>query len=53
MLLQMLYKATFFSSNGESQIGPVLDMPDNTAAGTLYNPPDTESCCGMSFDGSD
>ena len=39
--------------NGEPQLGSVLDMPDNSAAGDVWNPPDTESTMGISFDGSD
>lgn len=36
---------------GEPQIGNYLDMPDNTASGDLWNPPDTESTMGISYDG--
>ena len=36
--------------NGEPQLGPALDMPDNSAAGDLWNPPDTESTMGISYD---
>ena len=28
----------------------VADMPDNSASGDLWNPPDTESTMGISFD---
>ena len=38
--------------NGTAQVGPYLDMPDNSASGDLWNPPDTESTMGISFDGS-
>ena len=34
---------------GEPQIGNYLDMPDNTASGDLWNPPDTESTMGISY----
>lgn len=34
-------------------MGPAIDMPDNTASGDMWNPPDTESTMGISFDGCD
>eukprot|EP00295_Goniomonas_pacifica_P036266 CAMPEP_0175969526 /NCGR_PEP_ID=MMETSP0108-20121206/40528_1 /TAXON_ID=195067 ORGANISM="Goniomonas pacifica, Strain CCMP1869" /NCGR_SAMPLE_ID=MMETSP0108 /ASSEMBLY_ACC=CAM_ASM_000204 /LENGTH=59 /DNA_ID=CAMNT_0017298353 /DNA_START=14 /DNA_END=193 /DNA_ORIENTATION=+ len=49
---QSLLRPSFITTNGLSQMGPYQDMPENTAAGTLYNPPDTETCCGISYDGS-
>mmetsp|Transcript_26175 Transcript_26175/g.53196 ORF Transcript_26175/g.53196 Transcript_26175/m.53196 type:complete len:83 (-) Transcript_26175:144-392(-) len=44
---------SFFKGGGEPQMGPTIDMPDNTASGDMWNPPDTESTMGISFDGSD
>eukprot|EP00293_Proteomonas_sulcata_P005107 CAMPEP_0184330796 /NCGR_PEP_ID=MMETSP1049-20130417/144371_1 /TAXON_ID=77928 /ORGANISM="Proteomonas sulcata, Strain CCMP704" /LENGTH=68 /DNA_ID=CAMNT_0026653249 /DNA_START=487 /DNA_END=693 /DNA_ORIENTATION=- len=43
-------EASMFKGNGTAQMGPYLDMPDNTASGDLWNPPDTESTMGISFD---
>jgi hypothetical protein len=36
----------FFKGNGFKSIGPYLD----SAAGDVWNPPDTESSNGISFD---
>jgi len=41
---------SFFKGNGFKTIGPYLDMPDNSAAGDVWNPPDTESTSGISYD---
>eukprot|EP00960_Hanusia_phi_P030303 748509-Hanusia_phi.AAC.2 len=41
---------SFFKGNGFKQLGPYLDMPDNSAAGDVWNPPDTESTSGISYD---
>lgn len=43
-------EVSFFKGGGEPQMGPALDMPDNTASGDMWNPPDTESTAGISFD---
>lgn len=41
---------SFFKGNGFKALGPSLDMPDNSASGDVWNPPDTESTSGISFD---
>mmetsp|Transcript_62675 Transcript_62675/g.91895 ORF Transcript_62675/g.91895 Transcript_62675/m.91895 type:complete len:81 (+) Transcript_62675:7-249(+) len=41
---------SFFKGNGFKQLGPYLDMPDNSSAGDVWNPPDTESTSGISYD---
>jgi len=41
---------SFFKGDGFKALGPYLDMPDNSAAGDVWNPPDTESTSGISYD---
>ena len=40
---------SFFKGGGTAQMGSILDMPDNTSSGDLWNSPDGESCCGVSY----
>jgi len=40
----------FITGGGEPTLGGYLDMPDNTASGDVWNPPDTESTMGISYD---
>mmetsp|Transcript_34638 Transcript_34638/g.80965 ORF Transcript_34638/g.80965 Transcript_34638/m.80965 type:complete len:80 (+) Transcript_34638:180-419(+) len=50
MLYYLHPDVSFFKGGGFKQLGPALDMPDNSAAGDVWNPPDTESTSGISYD---
>mmetsp|Transcript_26964 Transcript_26964/g.67998 ORF Transcript_26964/g.67998 Transcript_26964/m.67998 type:complete len:81 (+) Transcript_26964:1-243(+) len=50
MLYYLHPDVSFFKGDGFKSIGPALDMPDNSAAGDVWNPPDTESTSGVSYD---
>ena len=45
--LQQLYggspNVSFFKGDGEPQLGSILDMPDNSSSGAIWDPPDGES----------
>ena len=51
--LQRLYggspNVSFFKGDGEPQLGSILDMPDNSSSGAIWDPPDGESCCGVRY----
>ena len=44
--LQQLYggspNVSFFKGDGEPQLGSILDMPDNSSSGAIWDPPDGE-----------
>eukprot|EP00290_Baffinella_frigidus_P005966 CAMPEP_0180124156 /NCGR_PEP_ID=MMETSP0986-20121125/4498_1 /TAXON_ID=697907 /ORGANISM="non described non described, Strain CCMP2293" /LENGTH=53 /DNA_ID=CAMNT_0022063471 /DNA_START=43 /DNA_END=204 /DNA_ORIENTATION=+ len=40
---------SMFKGGGTAQMGSIVDMPDNTSSGDLWNSPDGESCCGISY----
>ena len=46
--LQQLYggspNVSFFKGDGEPQLGSILDMPDNSSSGAIWDPPDGERC---------
>ena len=48
-LLQTAQHTSKLDGGGEYWDANILERPDNTASGTLWNPPDDESCCGISY----
>jgi len=40
---------TALDGNGTYWDASILERPDNTAGGDLWNPPDSESCCGGQY----
>eukprot|EP00290_Baffinella_frigidus_P006496 CAMPEP_0180139788 /NCGR_PEP_ID=MMETSP0986-20121125/13776_1 /TAXON_ID=697907 /ORGANISM="non described non described, Strain CCMP2293" /LENGTH=55 /DNA_ID=CAMNT_0022082027 /DNA_START=18 /DNA_END=185 /DNA_ORIENTATION=+ len=51
-LIQQLHQiraTTMLDGNGDPQCDSVLDMPDSTATGNIFNPPDYETSNGMEY----
>eukprot|EP00960_Hanusia_phi_P052503 761498-Hanusia_phi.AAC.2 len=52
-ITQCLYggspNVSMFKGDGTAQLGAIVDMPDNTSSGEVWNPPDGESCCGVRY----
>jgi len=45
-LAQTQAPTTSLDGNGTYWDASIMDRPDNTASGDLWNPPDSEACCG-------